>query len=418
MSAASLSASQLDALIERVVQRTPAHDIHTLLYAPAFGDLLRWGIDDLLTFHSLVAEGFRHWELPYEKFWELDRSTQADLIWTTLFLQRSPVSEACRGVLTAMHALGIGEGVRDLSAIRRWYASHQVEGLLLRVMDLAGVRTICMANSPFDDRERAAWDRGTAHDRRFTSALRIDALLHDWPTAARRLAGWGYRVDAGLTATTFAEVRRFLADCSRRINPLYLLAAMPPDFAYPADAVVTRLIDEAVLPHCLEHNQPLALIPGVRRGVNPALRQAGDTADRADLTAYERMVGAHPRHKFLLTALVRENHHELCVLARKFRNLHVFGCSWFAGVPSLVEETTRMRVELLGLSMTPHHSNARVLEQLIFRWTHARRVIADVLKGKYLALANAGWTVTEAEVSRDVEALFGGAFEAFLQRSL
>ena len=84
----------------------------------------------------------------------------------------------------------------------------------------------------------------------------------------------------------------------------------------------------------------------------------------------------------------------------------------------MMEETTRLRVELLGLSMTPHHSNARVLEHLIARWADARRVVADVLKSKYLALAEAGWEVSEAEVRRDAEALFGGAFEAFLQRKL
>ena len=418
MTTAPLAATQLGSLVERVVLKTPAHDIHTHLYAPAFGGLLRWGVDELLTYHSLVAEGFRHWDLPYEKYWELDRASQAELIWTTLFLQSSPVSEACRGVLTTLQALGAGVETRDLSAIRRWYASHHVEGLLLRVMDLAGVRTICMANSPFDDRERAVWERGGTQDRRFTSALRIDALLHDWPSAARRLGGWGYPLDADLTPASCAAVRRFLADWSRRIGPLYVATAMPPDFDYPAGTPMARMIDEVVLPHCAEHNQPLALIPGVRRAVNPALRQAGDIAERTDLAAYERLIAAHPRQKFMLTALARENHHELCLLARKFRNLHVFGCSWLAGVPSLVEETTRMRVELLGLSMTPHHSNARVLEQLVSRWSHARQVIADVLKSKYLALAAVGWTVTEAEVARDAEALFGGAFEAFLKRSL
>ena len=155
MSLAPKLASQVGDLVERVVLATPAHDIHTHLYAPAFGPRLRWGVDELLTFHSLVAEGFRHWEMPYETFWELDQSTQAELIWTTLFVQRSPVSEACRHVLTALHALGVDLRGRDLASVRRWYASHQVDGLLLRVMDLAGVRTICMATSPFDAEERA-----------------------------------------------------------------------------------------------------------------------------------------------------------------------------------------------------------------------------------------------------------------------
>ena len=307
---------------------------------------------------------------------------------------------------------------RDLPSVRRWYAAHQVDGLLLRVMDLAGVRTICMANSPFDAEDRTVWERGAATDRRFTNALQIDDLLHDWPAAARALDRWGYPTDGNLTPATFAVVRRFLADWSRQTDPLYLFATMPPEFDYPGNATAARLLDGVVLPHCAETNRPLALIPGVRRAVNPALHDAGDTAERVNLAVYERLIGGHPQHKFLLTVLARENQHEVCVLARKFRNLHIFGSPWLAGVPSLMEDAARLRVELLGLSMTPHHSNARVLEHLIARWADARRVVIDVLKSKYLALAEAGWEVGETEVRRDAEALFGGAFEAFLQRKL
>ncbi len=71
-----------------------------------------------------------------------------------------------------------------------------------------------------------------------------------------------------------------------------------------------------------------------------------------------------PDTKFIATVLARENQHELCVLARKFRNLHIFGCWWFLNNPSLIDEMTRMRLELLGLSFTPQHSDARVLDQL------------------------------------------------------
>src|SRR5580765_7629871 len=90
-----------------VVARTPVIDIHTHLYDPAFGDLLLWGIDDLLVYHYLVAEAFRYLDLPYEEFWELSKTEQADLIWDALFIQHSPVSEACRGVLTTLQALGL-----------------------------------------------------------------------------------------------------------------------------------------------------------------------------------------------------------------------------------------------------------------------------------------------------------------------
>ena len=118
----------------------------------------------------------------------------------------------------------------------------------------------------------------------------------------------------------------------------------------------------------------------------------------------------------MITALPRENQHELCVLARKFRNLHIFGCWWFTNVPYLVEEITRLRVELLGLSFTPQHSDARVLDQIIYKWQHSRRIIARVLVDKYSGLSQTGWQAGREEIERDVKDLFGGAFEQFCGR--
>src|SRR5262245_42722743 len=61
------------------VMSQPVLDIHTHLYDPAFRELLLWGIDDLLVYHYLVAEGFRYFDLPYDKFWTLPKTAQADL---------------------------------------------------------------------------------------------------------------------------------------------------------------------------------------------------------------------------------------------------------------------------------------------------------------------------------------------------
>jgi hypothetical protein len=115
--------------------------------------------------------------------------------------------------------------------------------------------------------------------------------------------------------------------------------------------------------------------------------------------------------------LSRENQHELCVLARKFRNLHPFGCWWFTNVPVLIDEITRQRLELLGASFTPQHSDARVLDQLVYKWAHFREVLAPVLAARYEALAASGWTVRPAEIERDVRGLLGGEFRRFCDGS-
>ena len=48
-----MHATSLRATVADVVEKTPVFDIHTHLYDPAFGDLLLWGIDELLIYHYL-----------------------------------------------------------------------------------------------------------------------------------------------------------------------------------------------------------------------------------------------------------------------------------------------------------------------------------------------------------------------------
>ena len=75
-----------------------------------------------------------------------------------------------------------------------------------------------------------------------------------------------------------------------------------------------------------------------------------------------------------------------------------------------------MRLELLGTAFTAQHSDCRVLDQLIYKWTHSRRIIADALATQYEHLVKTGFTLNRNHVERDVKALFGGAYEAFLAK--
>ena len=402
--------------VERIVATTPIFDIHTHLYRPAFRKLLLWGIDDLLVYHYLVAEAFRLQDLPCEQFWRMPKTAQADWIWRQLFLEHSPLSEACRGVLTTLNRLGLDVRRRDLPALRRWFAGQTIEAHVDRCLAAAGVKRVCMTNSPFDDLERPVWEAAGPRDDRFEAALRIDPLLVAWPEAARLLARWGYRVSRALSARTVEGVRRFLADWTRRIDARYLMVSLPPEFAFPGPSVCAQLIEKAVLPHCREQGLPFALMLGVKRAVNPRLVLAGDGVGRSDLQAVQNLCAGFPQNRFLVTVLSLENQHELCVLARKFRNLHIFGCWWFTNVPYAIEEITRLRLELLGLSFTPQHSDARVLDQLVYKWTHFRQILTPVLVEKYAGLAATGWRPEAAEIRRDVQHLLGGAFEQFCEK--
>ncbi len=402
-------------MVAAIVARTPVTDIHTHLYAPPFGDLLLWGIDELLTYHYLIAEVLRATRLPYERFWDMEQWEQADFIWDELFIKRSPISESCRGVLTVLDKLGLDVESRDLKAYRAWFHAQKLEDHIDRVFDAANIKSVVMTNDPFDQTERPVWERGLDADPRFHAVLRIDPLLNDWTNTYPQLKTWGYKVDAKLSPLALTEVRRFLMDWLTRINALYMAVSLPPDFAYPEDSARGQIISEAVLPAASDFGCPFAMMIGVKRRANPSLRLASDSVGKADIRAVERLCAQHPKNKFMCTMLARENQHELTVAARKFPNLLLFGCWWFLNNPSLIDEMTRMRFEMLGLSVVPQHSDARVLEQVVYKWAHSRTVIADVLADKYADLVQTGWIVNEEEIERDVAALLDTNFWEFLR---
>ena len=200
------------------------------------------------------------------------------------------------------------------------------------------------------------------------------------------------------------------------MNPVYMAVSLPDDFKFPDDDARDRVIREVALPTAREHKLPFALMIGVRRGVNPALRAGGDGVGRADVHAVERVCAENPDVRFLVTFLSRENQHELCVAARKLSNLMPFGCWWFLNNPSIISEITRERIELLGPSFIPQHSDARVLEQLIYKWQHSRRVITAALCEAYEQLLGSGRAVTRPEIERDVARMFSGNFRAWADR--
>jgi hypothetical protein len=370
-------------------------DVHTHLFAPWLGSLGLWGIDELLTYHYLEAELFRCAGVAPDEYFAMPKRQRADLIWRALFVERAPVSEATRGVVAVLSAFGLDTGSAGLSEAREYFQSRTLDAHIQRVFQLAGVDRVAMTNDPLDPQEAPLWRQGAASDPRFLPVLRLDRLLNS-----------GQPVDGA---------RRFLAEWIGRMRPLYLAVSLPDSFRYPEESAPGRLLRQAVLPACGEFDLPLSLMIGVRYQVNPALRLAGDACGRADLTCLERLCGGFPEVRFLVSVLSRENQHELCVYARKFANLMPFGCWWFLNNPSIVEEMTRERMEMLGTSFIPQHSDARVLEQLIYKWRNTRRTLAPVLADAYRRLGEDGGAVTKAAIQAGVRRLFRTNFAAWVK---
>jgi hypothetical protein len=405
---------QIEGWVSQAVGSTPVYDLHTHLYPANFGPLMLWGIDELLTYHYLIGESIRASRIAYDKFWEMPTAKQADFIWKTLFVERPPLSEACRGVITVLHRLGLDTSAKNLTSFRDYFRSTTAPAYLDRVLKLANVSAVTMTNDPFDPIERDIWLKHPERDPRFGAVLRIDPLLLGWPNVSDALKSVGYPASPDLGSESMAQIRRFISDWIDRLKALYVAVSLPPTWRYPADDACTRVMNEAILPICRERNLPFAMMIGVTRRANPQLRLAGDSLAAADVTSVERICAANPQNRFLCTMLARENQHALAVAGRLFPNLWIFGCWWYVNNPSLIEEITRMRIELLGPSFTPQHSDARVLDQLIYKWDHSRQIIAKVLTEKFNDLARAGWGVTQEQVTQAASGYLNTNFTRFI----
>jgi hypothetical protein len=405
---------ELRAQVEIVVNSTPVMDVHTHLFPPEFNRLCLFGIDELLTYHYLTAETFRSTRISHDRFWQMSKTDQADLVWQTLFVENSPISEAARGIISVLDAFDLDTRAANLEEARAFFNSCSLPEHIDQVFDIAGVSGVVMTNDPLDETEDQIWSSDVNADPRFKSSLRLDRLLNDWERAASALSRQGVSMNPDLDSGTIATLRLLLDKWIQQMNPVYMGVSLPADFKFAADDTRDRLLRDVVVPTAKEHDLGLTLMVGVRRRVNPDLLEAGDGVAKADVSAIERLCAAFPDVKFLVTFLSRENQHELCVAARKFSNLTPFGCWWFLNNPSIVSEITRERLELLGQSFIPQHSDARVLEQLIYKWKHARKEIADALYDSYERLLSSGRAVTAEEISRDVGRMFSGNFNEWV----
>lgn len=352
-------------------------DLHTHLLPPSHGSLCLWGIDELLTYHYLVAEYFMTApaSVTPESFYSMSKQEQADLIWQSLFIERSPISEACRGVITTLKSLGLEEEItkRDLQAIRNFYREYQKRGekgseeFCEEVFRISGVRYAIMTNIPFSQMEAQYWrgPKQKPYSGRFRSALRVDPLL----------AGDVKTIEAALKASGYDNslegARQYLRDWVDTMNPEYMMASTPHDFVFEegslavvmnknsvnkeamyepfafakaqlaaqssacngseddAPSIVNEQSDflgEVLMKVCEERDLPVALKIGAHRGVNPRLRDAGDgVVAFAGASVLGRLCTKFPKVRFLATFLSRSNQHEAVVLASKFRNLHLYG---------------------------------------------------------------------------------------------
>src|SRR5580765_6502736 len=284
--------------VDEAISTAPVFDLHTHLFAPQFGDMSLWGIDDLLNYHYLTAELFRFSSTSPDEFWLMEKQARSDLIWRKLFVENTPLSEATRGVISVLSTLGLDTQAPNLKEARDFFSSQTLDSYLEKALETSGVTDIVMTNDPLDETEIQVWNSDKKIDGRFHSSLRLDRILNGWEEAVPLLAKQGYEVSQNVDERSIRETRRFLDDWIAKMKPLYMGVSLPDDFVFPENSPRGSLIENVVLPTCHEHDLSLALMIGVRRRVNPALKVAGDGLGRADVSVLDRICARYPGVRF------------------------------------------------------------------------------------------------------------------------
>ena len=71
-----------------------------------------------------------------------------------------------------------------------------------------------------------------------------------------------------------------------------------------------------------------------------------------------------------------------------------------------------MTIDLRG-ARTFIEANARVLDQLLYKWDHSRQVIAKVLTDKFAEMSQTGRQPTKAQIDDTVRLMLADNFETF-----
>ena len=185
-------------------------------------------------------------------------------------------------------------------------------------------------------------------------------------------------------------------------NPVYAAISLNKD-------QLSTLIENKIFSYIFEwlklKNLPLSLLLGVKRHVNKKFLLAGDGIDRVDLSYLSKLCNKYPKNKFLCSCLSLNDQHELTVLGRKHSNMRIFGFWWFMNQPTLIEMIMNLRIELLGFNFIPQHSDARVTDQLIYKWSHFKVILNKILFSHYSELVLRGFKISEEKIITDVNKL-------------
>ena len=393
--------------ITEIINGTEIFDIHTHLFPAEFKKYHLSGISEVLNYHYLIAELLTTTNINVKNFYKLTKIEKANIIWEELFKKRTPISEACKGVLTILSELSIDYMFKSFDEINTEYSKLNLSDL--QIFKIIKISKVVMTNNPFDKSEWQLFKNKNWDTNKYLASLRLDDIL--------------INLDKCLdickeNINNFDNDRdliiKYLDKVYEESKPVY--AALSLNGLQLNSFLKNKFIPD-ILKWLERKNIPLSLLLGVRRNVNKDFLLAGDGIDRIDLRQLSEICNQYSNNKILCSCLSLNDQHELTVLARKHQNLKIFGFWWFMNQPSLIKLILNLRIELLGLNFIPQHSDARVTDQLLYKWPHFKALLNNVLYNHYNDIKLKNFKISENQISDDVSKLFFTNSQNFLNLS-
>ena len=397
-----LSNDNLSNKLSNIIDSTTIFDMHTHLFPPSHKKFFLSGFKNLLNYHYLIAELLTATNIDASTFYSYNFEKKASLIWNELFEKRTPVSEACTGVLSILKELNIEINNKNFLSISDEY-DNKIQSDK-NILNYSNVSSLVMTNNPFDLDEWSLF-KSTDWDKKiYLASLRLDDLILDYEEAYNKAKNQTSKQEQD-------TIVAYLEKCYQQSRPVYAAVSLNlANFKTIVDGSMWRNI----LAWLESKKLPLSLMLGVKRSVNKDFGLAGDGIGDINLKELSKLCNSFPKNKFLVTCLSLNDQHELTVLSRKHPNLRIFGFWWFMNQPTIIKQVLKMRIDMLGFSFIPQHSDARVTDQLIYKWSHFKKILYPILLEYYQNLLYKNFPLSEDILQRDINKLLFGNAKNFL----
>lgn len=301
--------------IKNIIYNTKVVDIHTHLEPNA-----PRGLVELLNYHYLVAEYFLSKRMDQSdilKFYNNDKYKIAELVYDELFVKNFPISQSSNGIRYLFDFFGIDWKNKSFSQLVNEWPILSDEA----IFEIACIEKVFMTNYSYDNIQQTST---------FLRSVRTEGKLMN-------KSEYSYVSYTPENRLTVDDIERF-------------------EFT----------------------NKPLFIMLGVKRNVSN-IKDGGDISDPA--FDYKNSLSALSmvNRRILISLLSTRYQTELNSISRANPNIVVTGLWWYTSTYANISYLTYNRFQTLGWNFIPYYSDARVPEQLIYKWASFKNILSNVL---------------------------------------